>query len=377
MKSVYITGCSKFLPNEAISNDQMEAYLGMINGKPSVARRLVLNRNKIKTRYYALDMNGRPTHSNAEMTALAIRGLYNQEFSGNDIELLSCGTTSPDQLLPSHAAMVHGLLGARSMELSAFSGACCTGMQAMKYGYMSVLSGNSVNAVCSGSERISSWLKSGKYDAEAEKIIRLEQNGIVAFEKEFLRWMLSDGAACVLLEDKPGKGLSLKIDWLEITSFANKIETCMYAGAEKQSDGTLKGWHEFEPAQWLDQSIFSLQQDVKLLACNIVEFGQEFLNELIIKHQLDIHSIDYFLPHLSSEFFKDKIMDALERAGTPIPEAKWFTNLTKVGNVGAASPYLMLEELFHSGRLKKGEKILLMVPESARFSYSYCLLSVC
>jgi 3-oxoacyl-[acyl-carrier-protein] synthase-3 len=37
----------------------------------------------------------------------------------------------------------------------------------------------------------------------------------------------------------------------------------------------------------------------------------------------------------------------------------------------------MLEELVHSGKLKKGDKILLSVPESARFSYTYALLTVC
>jgi 3-oxoacyl-[acyl-carrier-protein] synthase-3 len=37
----------------------------------------------------------------------------------------------------------------------------------------------------------------------------------------------------------------------------------------------------------------------------------------------------------------------------------------------------MLEELSKSGKLKKGDKILLSVPESARFSYSYAYLTVC
>jgi len=37
----------------------------------------------------------------------------------------------------------------------------------------------------------------------------------------------------------------------------------------------------------------------------------------------------------------------------------------------------MVHELFHSGRLKKGEKILLLVPESSRFSYMYAMLTVC
>jgi 3-oxoacyl-[acyl-carrier-protein] synthase-3 len=37
----------------------------------------------------------------------------------------------------------------------------------------------------------------------------------------------------------------------------------------------------------------------------------------------------------------------------------------------------MLDELNRSGRVKKGDRILLMVPESARFSYAYALLTVC
>ena len=75
---------------------------------------------------------------------------------------------------------------------------------------------------------------------------------------------------------------------------------------------------------------------------------------------------------MSSEFFKDKIFTGLIETGNGIPYEKWFLNLSTVGNVGAASVYLMVDELFHSGKLKKGrDKILLLVPESARFSYMY------
>jgi len=51
--------------------------------------------------------------------------------------------------------------------------------------------------------------------------------------------------------------------------------------------------------------------------------------------------------------------------------------LANVGNVGSASIYLMLEELMNAGNLKKGERILLSVPESGRFSYAYAYLTVC
>lgn len=74
-------------------------------------------------------------------------------------------------------------------------------------------------------------------------------------------------------------------------------------------------------------------------------------------------------------FFKKKIIDNLKEYNIDIPEEKWFLNLTKIGNVGAASGMLMVEELFNSGKLKIGEKILMMIPESARFSYTYVLLT--
>lgn len=83
------------------------------------------------------------------------------------------------------------------------------------------------------------------------------------------------------------------------------------------------------------------------------------------------------MPHLSSEFFRSKIAAKLEENGMGIPQEKWFSNLTEVGNVGAGSVYIMIDELVKSGKLEVGQKILLMVPESSRFSYVYALLTVC
>ena len=123
MSEVYITKVSKFLPNEPVSNDEMELYLGMIDGVPSRGKGLTLRNNGIKTRYYSIDKNGSSTHSNAKMTALAINELMDDNFSINDIELLACGTTSPDNLLPSHAVMVHGELTCGPIELVATAGA--------------------------------------------------------------------------------------------------------------------------------------------------------------------------------------------------------------------------------------------------------------
>ncbi len=375
--SVYITRLSKYLPNEPISNDEIENVLGLINDAQSKARPLILRNNQIKTRYYAIDKEGRSTHTNAQLTKLAIEQLFDENFGLKDVQIISCGTTSPDQLLPSHAAMVHGELGGNAVEINSTTGACSAGIQALKFGYLSLLAGDADNAVCTGSEKLSVWMLAKYFKEEANKIIALEGNPIIAFEKDFLRFMLSDGAGAVLLQKEPNaKGLSLKIEWIDQKSFANEMPPCMYAGAIKNEDGSLTGWAELDQDQWTAQSVFAMKQDTKLLGDFIVKKGGEMMMQIGKKHNLDFSTLDHYLPHLSSQYFASKIQREFEVLGIDIPNSKWFTNLSNVGNVGAGSPFLMLEEFFNSGKPKKGDKILMMVPESARFNYAYVLLTV-
>lgn len=375
--SVYITRLSKYLPNDPISNDEMETILGFINGESSKAKPLILRNNQIKTRYYALDKMGRSTHTNAQLTKLAIEKLFDKDFGLDDVQIISCGTTSPDQLLPSHAAMVHGELGGKPTEINSTTGACSAGIQALKFGYLSLLAGTAENAVCTGSEKLSIWMRAKYFKEEADKILELEGNPMIAFEKDFLRFMLSDGAGALLLQKKPNdSGLSLRIEWIEQLSFASELPSCMYAGAVRNDDGTLTGWSEMDQNQWTTQSVFAMKQDTKLLGDFIVKKGGEMMMRIGKKHNLDFSTLDYYLPHLSSQYFASKIQREFEALGINIPNSKWFTNLSNVGNVGAGSPFLMLEDFFNSGKPKKGEKILMMVPESARFNYAYVLLTV-
>jgi 3-oxoacyl-[acyl-carrier-protein] synthase-3 len=57
-----------------------------------------------------------------------------------------------------------------------------------------------------------------------------------------------------------------------------------------------------------------------------------------------------------------------------IPQQKWFSNLAQVGNIGSASIWVMLEEFWKSGRLKRGDKVLCIVPESGRAFVGFMML---
>lgn len=146
-------------------------------------------------------------------------------------------------------------------------------------------------------------------------------------------------------------------------------------GVLKNEDGTLTGWNTMEPQQWLTDSVFPFKQDVKLLGANILHLGTQMLSEIAEKHNFDPEAITYFCPHISSYYFKEKTYDEMYKAGFGFPWEKWFTNLSYVGNIGSASVFVMIEELMNTGKLKKGDKILCMVPESARFTYAWMQLT--
>lgn len=376
---VYITGTSAYLPNAPVGNDDVEKVLGMVGGKPSRARRIVLRSNGIRQRYYAIDpASGRATHNNAQLTAAAVRGLADQHFALNDMDCLATGTSRADQLMPGHAVMVHGELGTPPCELVSTAGICVAGVTALKYAWMAVLSGQAEHAVATGSEIASAGLHARNFEAEsAHRVAELQSNPEIAFEKDFLRWMLSDGAGAVLLENRPRPdGLSLRIEWIDILSQADSMDVCMYSGGDKQADGSLKGWQDFPADEWLSHSIFAVKQDVRLLNDAVVQqtIGKPLMR-VMDKYGLKPADVDWFLPHMSSEYFRQPIADCMASVGFPVAQEKWFTNLADKGNTGSASIYIMLDELLRSGRLEAGHRLLCFVPESGRFTGSLIYLT--
>ncbi|WP_159523785.1 beta-ketoacyl-ACP synthase III [Sunxiuqinia indica] len=375
--NVYITSVSKFLPNPPVYNEEMEQFLGLINDKPSRVRRIVLKQNGIKCRYYALDKNQQITHTNAKLALFSIQKLFPDGEIPDDIDVLACATGNPDQLLPSHASMVHGLMKNKPMEIYSCAGVCLTCLQALKVAYMSVVTNQTQKAICSTSELASPTLLSKNYQEEYEHCAKAGEDPYMAFEKDFLRFMLSDGASAVLLSDQKNEtGLSFKIEWIEMTSYANQLPTCMFMGAELRNDGELKGWKEFESQELLNRSVLSVKQDIRLLKPNIIRYWVDHLEHCLEKHGTNASEIDYVIPHVSSMFFYGKLAEAIEARNLDLGEQKWFTNLTEIGNIASASIFAALDDLHKSGQLKKGDEILLMVPESGRFSYGTVLLTV-
>lgn len=370
---VYVTRTGAFLPLEPVGNEDIEQVLGMVGGRPSRARRVVLRSNGIRMRYYALDRTtGLPVMNNAQMAAQAVRAMGEIEQVG----CLAAATSRPDQLMPGHGVMVHGELGWPRLEVVSLAGVCVAGAAAFKHAWLAVRAGDVQRAVSVASELASLGLHASNFEAESEhRMKELERNPEIAFEKDFLRWMLSDGAGAVLLENQPRGPLSLRVDWVELSSAAHELPACMYSGAEKNTDDSLTGWQQFTAQEWATRSVFTVKQDVKLLNEHVIRATlTEPLRHLVEKYDLAAQHIDWFLPHYSSNYFVEPVAAGLAAAGLNIPRERWFTNLETKGNTGSASPYIILDELFRSGRIKKGHKLLMYIPESGRFSTGFIFM---
>jgi 3-oxoacyl-[acyl-carrier-protein] synthase-3 len=273
--------------------------------------------------------------------------------------------------------MVHGELGLPPLEAVATTGVCLSGLASVKYGYMAVASGLHRNAIATGSELSSAMMSARNLQVESDHD-ELETRPELAFDRDFLRWMLSDGAGAVLMQPHPRPGrLNLRIDWIEIFSYAGTMETCMYAGAVKAADGKITGWARYTPAERERHTIMAVRQDVKLLNEHVMLYTvQKPLESLVQKRGLRADQIDFFLPHYSSKFFRDKVHAHMVKAGVDVPQERWFTNLPTKGNTGSASMYIMLDDLLRSGRLEKGQRLMCYVPESGRFATGFMHMTV-
>lgn len=373
---VFINRISSFLPNDPVENDEMEQFLGYVGDSPSRVRPIILRQNRIKRRYYALDKNQRITHTNAELAKQAIDGLELDDETREKVEFLSCGTSMPDQLMPSHASMVHGLAFDHSLEIASLSGVCMSGLMALKTAVMSIQSGNTRNAVCTASELISPTMLSRFFDEEITHRKLLEEKPYLAFEKDFLRFMLSDGAAAMYLSNRSESEMPLRIEWIKTYSYANEQSACMYMWSEKQEDGDLIGWKHFTSRDMTDKSVWSLKQDVRQLNQYAVSYFTDAVESSLNETKTRCENISYFIPHISSMYFYDRLDAEFQKRGINLPTYKWFTNLTTVGNMGSASPFIALEEFVRTQIPQKGDRILLFVPESGRFSCGTALLTV-
>jgi len=374
--SVYITSTGAFLPGSPITVEEVEGVLGAVHGKPSWLRVQIQKANKIQTRHYAIDENQQTTHSNTQMATNAASECLDRAFITRErVGMLAVATTQGDHPAPGMASMVQAELGLAEIEILTAHGICSSSMMALKAAWNSLRLEEHEAALVVSSELASRLLKKQRYEAATESTFAEKS---VDFNTEFLRWMLSDGAGALLLQNKPApKGLSLRIDWVRGFSHAHAFPTCMSVGSSGRVEDE-RTWQDYDT--YADAEIAGallLRQDVRLLD-NILRMGVDGYLRLAQEGVSIPADVDHFLCHYSSHHFRNKILEMLDAAGVGIPEDRWWTNLYTRGNTGAASLFIMIDEFLRTDEVEisEGQTILCFVPESGRFNTTYMQLTV-
>jgi len=369
--NAYITATGSYLPGDPVPNEEIEDYIGKAGRSVSSLKEVTLANCGIKTRHYAIDKNQQTVISNAAMSAGAVRVAVDRaELGPDDVELLCAATTIPDVIAPGHASMVHGELGYGPLEIATMHGICSSGMMALKNAYLQVAIGEKRVAVSVASESVSRTFKSSRYEAMGAAA----EEGTLPLEAAFLRYMLSDGAGAVVIEPEPkASGVSLRIDWISLTSYANTETACMYFGSKAKE--CAQSWGDYPSASAAEAAgALALRQDLSLLP-HLVSLGVDEYERLLKLGKFDPSTLNWVPAHYSSERMKEMVLQEFSRRGVDSRQDLWYSNLPTVGNIGSASIYIILDDMMQQGLIKDGDTLLCMVPESGRFAISFMHLT--
>ena len=364
LHDVFVTGTGAFLPGDPVPNDRMEDHLGRIHGRDSALGRRALRWNGVERRHYALKPDGSVTHSNAEMCARAVEHALDAAGMERDtLSFLAAATTQGDYLVPGHATAVQGELGSAAMEIASFQSVCGSSLMAAKSAFLNVRAGEHRSAAACAGEFSSRWFRPSFYEGTA----LVDAKGRLRAEADFLRFTLSDGAGAIVLSDRPREdGLSLRVEFIDIVSLAGRFDPCMWAGAAVETRADLKNsWAHQGPVAGHAGGGIALLQDFELLKRVIRAWIGEYLKK-VDGGRIVPEAIDHLLCHYSARSLRAEIVSLLQDTAGMIPETKWFSVLREKGNTGAASIWVMLDSLMRSGAVKRGEKLLCVVPESGR-----------
>jgi 3-oxoacyl-[acyl-carrier-protein] synthase-3 len=302
-----IIGTGSYLPEKILTNADLEKMVDTTDA-------WIRDRTGIRQRHVMAE--GETTGDMA--CEAAKRAMQAAAVKPRDIDLIVLGTTTPDLVFPSTAALLQHRLGLRDVGAMDVNAACTGFIYALSIADKFIRLGDARRALVIGAETLT-------------RMVDWDDRGTCV--------LFGDGAGAVVLEasDEPGI-LSTHIH-------ANGE----YAGLLNTDVGVSKGFREGEKNAGI-----AIQMKGNEVFKVAVRTLSRIVDETLAANGLERSDVDWLIPHQANL----RIIAATGKK-LGLPDERVIVTVDRHGNTSAASVPLALDEAVRSGRIQRGELLLL------------------
>jgi len=311
-RTVSITGVGSYVPARVLTNLDLEKLV-------DTSDEWIMTRTGVKERRIA----AKDEFTSDLGAKAAQRALKSAGVTADQVDLIIVATCTPDMLFPSTGCLVQQKIGARRAAAFDLEAACAGFIYGLEIGQQFIMSRTYDTVLVVGAEKIST-ITNWK-----------DRNTCVLF---------GDGAGAVVLQNRPqSHGLLTAVMGADGT----KAELLKVPGGGSRCPATLES---------VSAAQHYVQMEGKETFKHAVQAMQTAASEALGRCEIDISQIKCVIPHQANR----RIIDAVaERLGARPDQL--FVNLDKYGNTSAASVAIALDEAVASGRIRRGDLILLVV----------------
>ena len=302
-----IIGTGSYLPNEAVTNDELAARLAKDGVETS--DEWIRSRTGIEQRYLAS-----PNQTSSDLALFAAQNaLEMAEVLPSEIDLIIVATTSPDMTFPSTACLLQAKIGADNAAAFDVQAVCSGFVYALTTADAMIRAGQAKKALVVGSEVFSRMLD------------WKDRTSCVLF---------GDGAGAVVLEASEEAGI-----------LASRIHSNGRLSSILNVSSSIQGGKVVgNPFMYMDgQAVFK----------NAVSALGDVAQEVLDAANMDASQLDWLIPHQANL----RIIAATAKR-LDFPMEKVVVTVNQHGNTSAASVPLAFDTAVRDGRITKGQTVL-------------------
>ncbi len=302
-----IAGTGSYLPEKMLTNDDLAKLV-------DTSDEWITSRSGIRQRHIAAE--GETTSDLAYHAS--IRALEAAGVDASEIDLIVVGTTTPDLIFPSTACLLQNRLGADGCAAFDVNAACSGFIYALAIADKFIRCGAAKNALVVGAETLTR---------------------IVDWSDRTTCVLFGDGAGAVVLKPDTDTGI---------------LSTHLHA------DGSKKDllWNPVGVSVGFKPEEVNVGAHIKMIGSDVFKYAVKALDSLVDEtleaNGLDRRDIDWLIPHQANLRIIDATAKRLDMSMDRV-----IVTVDKHGNTSSASVPLALDEAIRSGKVQRGQLVLL------------------